>query len=251
MTDLESKIYPLDVNIPHWSMYNKLMWGTRKPSDENKENLLNVVKVGCNSLINKVAGGSIDFNNEASMQLQLGSLLASVGSLYEYKPRDKFHIELESYADLPDISVKSGSKTALIDVSMCLGDNHNFSTAAIELKFFKKKNHREPNNRYDVFADLHNLETYKNNGYDICAFLLLTDHKHYVEHDGYSNDTADFDFRNGTMYTKGATLTYRTDTPYGGPIKLQQDLTFEWEEKRMFHVSEQKFKSLYSMLLVM
>lgn len=250
MTDFESDFFPLDTNIPHWSMYEKSTWRMRKPSNENKENLLNIIKVGCNSLVNKVAGGSIDFNNEASMQLQLGSLFESMGRLYEYKPRDKFHIELESYADLPSISIKSGSKVALIDVSMCLGDNHNFATAAIELKFFKKKNQREPNNRYDVFADLHNLETYRKNGYDICVFLVLTDHKHYVEHDGYSKNTADFDFRNGTTYNKGTTLTYRTNKPYGEPITLQQDLSFIWEKKMMFHVSEKNLKPIYSMFLM-
>jgi hypothetical protein len=250
MQDLESKTFPLEANIPFWPMYTKSTWRMRRPSTENIANLRNIVTVGCESLINKVAGGSIDFNNEASMQLQLGSLLASMGTLYEYKPRDKFHIELESYADLPGISVKSGSTTALIDVSICLGDSHNFATAAIELKFFKKKNHREPNNRYDVFADLKNLETYKNSGYDICAFLVLTDHKHYVKHDGYSKDTADFDFRDGVTYAKGSVLSYRTTKPYGTPITLDQDYSFHWETRRMFHVADRKLKDLYSMFLV-
>lgn len=251
MQDLESNNFPLDANIPHWVMYNKPMWKCRKPSDENKANLLNVVKTGCNSLINKVSGGSIDFNNEASMQLQLGAIFSALGSIYEYKQRDKFHIELESYANLPGVSVKSGSNTALIDVSMCLGDNHNFATSAIELKFFKKKNHREPNNRYDVFADLKNLETYRQHGYDICAFLLLTDHEHYFSHTGYSKDTSDFDFRNGTTYKNGTTLTYRKTKPYGVPITLQQDILFEWQERKMFHVMERKLKPLYSLFVLL
>lgn len=251
MRDLESKIYPLDANIPHWVMYKKSLWNTRKPSDENKENLLSIVKAGCSSLVNKVSGGNIDFHNEASMQLQLGTIFSAIGGTFEYKPRDKFHIELESYADLSGISVKSGTNTALIDVSMCLGDNHNFATAAVELKFFKKKNQREPNNRYDVFADLKNLETYKKHGYDICAFLLLTDHEHYVRHSGYSTATSEFDFRHNEKYKAGTTLTYRTPKPYGAPITLQTDLYFQWQEKRMFHVIEDKLKPLYSLFLVL
>ena len=251
MRDLQSKTYPLDVNIPHWVMYQKSLWRARKPSDENKENLLNIVKIGCNSLVNKVSGGSIDFHNEASMQLQLGTILNALGGVYEYKPRDKFHVELESYADLPEVSVKSGTNTALIDVSMCLGDNHNFATAAIELKFFKKKNHREPNNRYDVFADLKNLETYKKHGYDICAFLLLTDHEHYCRHKGYSPDTSDFDFRDGKTYQKGSSLNYKTTKPYGEPIALQTDLDFRWQERTMFHVVEHQLKKLYSLFILL
>lgn len=97
------------------------------------------------------------------------------------------------------------------------------------MKFFKKENHREPNNRYDVFQDIANLEKYKNEGgIDIFYFMLATDHNHYYSQETYSEDTKDFDFRNGAIYHAGTMLSYKTDTPYGEPIVLQNDYRFTW-----------------------
>src|SRR5690606_23298419 len=101
---------------------------------------------------------------------------------------------------------------------------------AIELKFFQKDNHREPNNRYDVYKDLHNLEDYVNSGnYNFGRFFISTDHLHYVNQDSYSPDTADFDFRHGTSYEAGRVLD-RTAKPYGGPLTLRNNYLFIWEK---------------------
>jgi len=100
----------------------------------------------------------------------------------------------------------------------------------LNLNFWKKQNHREPNNRYDIFKDISNLEAYKENGIDLCYFYISTDHSHYVNQKKYSIDTADFDFRDGTEYTKGKTLIYNTEKPYGAPIKLNGNYKFKWTE---------------------
>ncbi len=49
---------------------------------------------------------------------------------------------------------KSGSEKAKVDIfcsytNVCSAKTHS---CAIEIKYLKKKNHREPNNRYDVLV---------------------------------------------------------------------------------------------------
>lgn len=101
---------------------------------------------------------------------------------------------------------------------------------AIELKFFKKENHREPNNRYDVFFDLANLEMYKESEIDLCFFMLGTDHEHYVNQKYYSVNTKDFDFKDGSLYRKGTALCYNTSKHYGPDIILKNDYKFLWDK---------------------
>lgn len=95
----------------------------------------------------------------------------------------------------------------------------------------QKINHREPNNRYDVFKDLKNLEDYIKSGeYQFGLFLLSTDHLHYVNQERYSVDTADFDFRHNATYEADRLLEYRTTKPYGPPISLSNNYCFNWEK---------------------
>jgi len=198
---------------------------------ENFKNRLNeIIETSFRLLEMKIANGGIISKNEASFQLELAYILKVVGQLYEFQPNEKFHLELESYIDLKKNSIKSKSKKARVDIYLEFGNDKNKIKGAIELKFLKKKNHREPNNRYDIFKDISNLEAYKENGIDLCYFYISTDHSHYVNQKTYSNDTADFDFRNGTEYKKGTILTYKTAKPYGVPIKLMGNYKFKWTE---------------------
>lgn len=177
-------------------------------------------------LIRKLGAGGICVRNEMAFQIELGSILRILGNMYEFSPEDKFFLDFESYIDLKRISNKSGKNRARVDILI----RYKSIKAAIELKFFKKENHREPNNRYDVFNDLSNLENYKESGIDLCYFMLGTDHTHYVDPKiRYSQDTGDFDFRDGVKYEKSKLLEYRTDKPYGSPICLKQDYSFNWD----------------------
>lgn len=178
---------------------------------------------------NKLANGGIVAKNEFAFQFELGSILKTLGQLYEFKLHDKFHLEFETTIILEEECVKSNTKKARIDIFIIYHLNGKTTRTAIELKFFKKVNHREPNNRYDVFKDIANLESYKRFGIEICYFLLLTDHTHYVNQQNYSADTADFDFREGQKYIANTNLSYRTLKPYGPEISLSQDYEFKWK----------------------
>ncbi len=189
-----------------------------------------IVEIAYDRLCGKITGQRIEISNEASLQLQFASILKTLGELYEETPEERFNIELEK-----DVSLSSGaflkSKTekAKIDIWFSLenvesGKKHS---SAIELKYFKRANHREPNNRYDVFKDLHNLERY-GSFVDAGFLLVATDHQHYISQEDFSQDTKDFDFREGRSYRAGTELVYRTQNPYGPPIILKGNYDFSW-----------------------
>ena len=180
-------------------------------------------------LIQKLANGGLTARNENAFQLEFGHILKTIGQLYEFRLVDKFHLEFETYISLTEKSIKSKSDRARVDLLIKYKDDNTETKAAIELKFFKKENQREPNSRYDVFKDLANLELYKQHGIDLCYFILATDHSHYVNKEIYSGDTSDFDFRHNAEYKAGKVLQYKTKTPYGDDIVLTQDYLFKWD----------------------
>jgi hypothetical protein len=197
---------------------------------KSKQLTKSIIDTAYKLLINKLAHGGVVSKNEGSFQMELGYLLKTIGQLYEFKKEDKFNVEFESYINLNNPSIKSKSTRARVDILMEYQTGKSKTKAAIELKFLKKENHREPNNRYDVFKDLSNLELYRLNNLDICYFILATDHPHYVSAANYSKATGAFDFRNGKSYKKGNILKYNTRKPYGGPIKLTKDYYFKWNK---------------------
>jgi hypothetical protein len=176
---------------------------------------------------NKLSYGGIVAKNEFAFQFELGNILKTLGQLYEFKLEDKFHLEFETSIILNEENGKK--KKARIDLFITYKLNNKTTRVAIELKFFKKGNAREPNNRYDAFKDILYLETYKKLGIEMCYFLLVTDHPHYISKENYSNDTSDFDLRHGKIYTANTVLSYRTPKPHGPDIKLIQDYKFNWK----------------------
>lgn len=189
-----------------------------------------IIETAYKLLINKLAFGGLTANNEAAFQLEFGFILKTIGQLYEFRLVDKFHLEFETYINLTEKSIKSKTARARVDILLKYQDEHSSTKAAIELKFFKRANHREPNNRYDVFKDLINLEIYKQNEIDLCYFILATDHSHYVNQVTYSSDTSDFDFRNDTQYKGGTILQYKTEKKYGDDLSLKHNYDFKWEK---------------------
>lgn len=198
----------------------------------SRERLTQAVDLAYTAMMRKINGGRIVVETEASLQLQFASILKVVGELLEAERNEFFTIELEKpIRHAEAIFGKSGSAKAKIDVYCAFTNASTKEThgCAIEMKFFKKRNQREPNNRYDVFADLHNLENYGAIA-DQCFMIVATDHPHYVTWPRYSSDTSDFDFRHGGSYSAGTTATYRTPKPYGPPIQLDGSYSFYWDQ---------------------
>ena len=205
----------------------------------NKEEQVNlieeIIELSYKILIRKLGNGSLIALNEAAFQLEFGHILKTIGNLYEFRLEDKFHLEFETIKTLKTKSIKSKSLRARIDLFIRYQNDESETKVAIELKFFKKANHREPNNRYDVFKDISNLESYKENEIDLCYFILATDHEHYCYQETYSKDTEDFDFRNGKKYNAGEILQYKTPIPYGKDIVLKNNYEFTWTTIQKLH----------------
>jgi hypothetical protein len=198
----------------------------------SEDRLVRVFDLAYECLRRKINGGRIRVENEASLQLHFAAILKSVGELLEVERDEFFAIELEKPVALPDLVFgKSGSPKAKIDIYFSYTNTTTGAvrSCAVEMKFFKKQNQREPNNRHDVFADIHNLENYGHVA-NQCFMVVGTDHNHYVNQSKYSAATSDFDFRQGIAYTAGTTATYRTPKPYGEPIALQRSYAFAWDE---------------------
>lgn len=162
--------------------------------------------------------------SEATLQLHLGRIIATAADLELTSERETFSIELEKPLRGTD------GKRGRIDVWFRLMDNEGAEwRCAIELKFFKRENQREPNNRYDVFKDMARLESCGDVA-DLGFMLVATDHQHYFAKDGYSPATSDFDLRDGASYAAGTVLTYKTGGGYGPPITLANSYNFSWAE---------------------
>ncbi|MGU3473179.1 hypothetical protein ACLBWT_18775 [Paenibacillus sp. D51F] len=187
--------------------------------------------------MSQMASGRLKITSERSVQLQLGSILKTLGELMCVYSEELFVVDMEVPFTYSSLLAKSNTKKALIDIVIQIKnviDSKKTVKCCIELKHFKKENHREPNNRYDAVADLKNLEAYIDTGHcNIGRFLLITDHLHYVQHK-YSLDTADFNVSHGHTLRAGATLVYHTGK-YGDPIALGRDHTFDWKKAGAYY----------------
>lgn len=195
-----------------------------------EDRLQQIIEQAYSIVCARIKGGRIKIDNEASLQLQLGMVLQTLGSLCEFGENDRFAIILEHTFELKATTNKCPKKHARADIYMELTDGKEKCAAIIELKYFKKANAREPNNRYDFFADLENLEQYHRQGKSQINYLIAgTDHSHYYsDANPISAETGDFNFRDGRQYKAGAVLEYKTKKPYGGKITLTQDYSFKW-----------------------
>ena len=60
------------------------------------DRLRQIVELSYTILCNKVAAGSFNVPNEASIQMQLGSIINWVGKMFEFDKHDRVVVELES-----------------------------------------------------------------------------------------------------------------------------------------------------------
>ena len=86
--------------------------------DKFRNRLRKIIKMSFRTLEMKLANGGITSKNEASFQLKLGYILKIFGQLYEFHPNQKFNLEMESYVELKENSIKVKIKS---------GHNNDFS----------------------------------------------------------------------------------------------------------------------------
>ncbi len=212
------------------------------------ERLCCIVEESLAFLQKKVNQNRFSLSNEASFQLQFGSILKSIGELYSYSPDDRFFIEIEKTVFLNEGSfIKSKSNKANIDIVIGFETKtpSDKVSCAIELKFFKQGS-GAPRNRYNFFVDLHNLEQYMTQDFesedfsvDFGFMIVGTDHGHYVDQSSdYGEAAEDFDFRDGKKYIKNTNLIYKEFDEKAAPskskvmisISLKNNYEFKWHK---------------------
>jgi hypothetical protein len=187
------------------------------------ERIDKIVRRAVAVLYAQIRGGRIPCESEATLQLHLSRIISLVGDLEMVHARETLAVELEK-----PFSSSSGER-GRIDIWFAITNPETgIERCAIELKFFKEANHREPNNRYEVFKDMARLERCGAIA-DMAFMFVVTDHDHYSHRQrAYSVMTSDFDFRHGKTYRSGTEMTYRTGG-MGPPITLAGDYQFSWE----------------------
>lgn len=137
------------------------------------DRLRQIVELSYTILCNKVAAGSFNVPNEASIQMQLGSIINWVGKMFEFDKHDRVVVELESPKEIAKTS-KSISGRARCDIYVTLSCGESKAVAAIELKHLKKDpNEAVTDNRFSVLQDLENLEQYKASESELLCYEIV------------------------------------------------------------------------------
>jgi len=168
------------------------------------------------------------------MQLQFGSLLKSIGQLYEFSPNDHFCIELESLEDISQTAKSTNGARCDIKLSFFEGRQSTAkSKAFIELKYFKHDNNTTEtitSNRFSVFMDLENLERYQDEKRDadfpkpICYEIV------FAENSTYCSPKKDLkekklNIGEGESYNPGELIEYRSKK-----VNLKNKYVFHWDK---------------------
>ena len=182
---------------------------------------------GVEKLITKINNDAYGAMNEATLQHHL-AMNIHLDSLQQHRCNLSMILEKKVLRE-NDVYPKTRKNSANIDVLFT--DRDNGVRCAIELKCFHRVNHREPNNRYDAYADIANLEAYLGDHADVGVFVLFTDHPHYFDNNfrAHSHKTNDFCLRQNHQYKAGRILSYQTETPYGPDIVLRLNYKFSWQ----------------------
>lgn len=194
-----------------------------------RERMEEVVETSYRILCNKIAAGNIKLHNEASLQLQLGTILNQVGALYEFARNDHFAVYLEMPIALDSPTVKCKNGKARCDVCIELTDGAgNKAEAMIELKCFLKRYTSSETitmHRYAVLCDIENLEKYQSQNPDaLCYEILYTDNGNYAKPNAQKFSLSD----------QGTICSFAGDNN-DAPVALRGNYKIEWDNYEETH----------------
>ena len=155
-----------------------------------EERLVEIINISYKLLCNKIAGGEVVVNNEASLQHQLSLILKHIGQQFLFAKEDRFEIELEKEISLQKPTNKSPNQKPRCDIWLTIRDINNedsVAEAAIEIKLFKYSRYTEAttDNRHALLFDIENLEQYKKEHERplLCYEVLFTNNPNYTKED--------------------------------------------------------------------
>lgn len=185
------------------------------------ERLRAVINLSFKLLSNKIANKEIEIYNEASMQLQLGAIMQQLALLFKYSPNERFAVELE-VSEKINCTQKSSRGNARCDVRLTLTDGIQKADAFIELKYLKKEdNEAVTDNKFFVYCDIENLESYKKNNPDrLCYEFVYTNNANYTHKNKYKFCIGD----------KHKILAKRYEYTKQRDVSLSNNYDLEWNE---------------------
>ena len=192
-----------------------------------RERIKTIVDTSYNILCNKIVCGDIRIYNEASMQLHLGTIIKQLGELYEFSDAENFRIELEAPEEISPTQ-KSSSGYARCDIKLLLSNGNEICEALIELKYLKKStNEAVTDNKYSVYCDIENLESYKKKDNNrLCFEIIYTDNINYTHKNNYK-----FCIGNGHLLSAGSyQYTQNRTTKIEGNYSIEWDICDQQEE---------------------
>ena len=198
---------------------------------EHKERLELIIDQAYVLLCNKISEKDIIVNNEASMQMQFGAILKSLGSLYEFSSTDHFHIELETPEIISETAKSKNGARCDIKLAFFKGRQRTPKAQAyIELKYFKipetsSSTEATTDNRFGVLMDIENLERYQeelrtgNSVKPLCYEIVFAENSTYYSAKGT------------TRYDIGENITSNPSYSYcGKTVCLKHTYTFHWDK---------------------
>jgi hypothetical protein len=235
-----------DRKPPNLMMIDRKWWrsSARCSKEAQRADLREIVNQGLTLFMRQAAGRRIVVDCEASMQLHLSRILHQLGTLYEFGPEEQFLVQLEAPLKLNGLAPKGDSLTPRADIVIAFGSHSFFSTCAIELKYFKKENARTSHNRYDVYADLANLEKYRAEFIDETYLFVATDDPTYATRGSSGSATKELTLKSGYTVAAGTTVTYQSERAPGKPITLVDSYTFDWTAHSIWGKAVEKLYTL-------
>ena len=217
-----------DRDPPNQMMLDRRWWSSRIAPPERREDLRDIVRLATKLLARRIAGRSVVADVEASLQLQLASIVQGLGQWYEFAPADCFVVQLEGAIPVGGPAPKGRTDSPRVDILLALGSGQFFATCAIEIKYLKRRNARQPLNRYDVFCDLANLELYRQKHVDETYLYVVTDDPDYMN-TVPGGAAKDFSLRDGCTIAGGTPLSYRGRKRTCREITLSQSYVLSWQ----------------------
>lgn len=186
-----------------------------------KKRIRYIVDTSYYILCNKIINGDIIIYNEASMQLQLGTIMKQLGGLYEFSKNERFSIELEAPVQIQKETQKSRNGSARCDIKISLSSETETCEAFIELKYLKKSfTEAVTDNKFFVYSDIENLQEYKKiNNEGLCYEIVYTDNINYTCKNDYK-----FCIGDGYILSAGS-YEYTKDRK----IIIEKEYNFHWD----------------------
>ncbi|MGI9256282.1 MAG: hypothetical protein ACR2PY_05055 [Salinispira sp.] len=189
------------------------------------------ISVAWQIFMEKVGGGQLSIEKEASMQEHYKSILQHVASLICFRENETVKIELKTDAGIPD-------KKSKVDLVLDGEKSQRHYKIAVEMRCYQEKNGGRNNFMKNVYLDLHRLEECCDlPDFNEGVSLVMNDQETLAHPKKKTGDGWDYDISDGTRVSN----IERLKTKIGNntvDIRLKKSYEFTWNQKGKFWFME-------------